>query len=217
MKIGKRYDGIYYYPFRCKGSVNSVNIPIFFSFRVKHIENNSIIADRFSPPGVESVLSGKEIFLLKEITDNGDIILLKATVIEFSKGKAKIEVNTKEKFKENRSFDRYSFCPEHLGPFEILSTRKERLGDAYINNLSLSGAELFTLTIPSSLINVGDTLLISQDNRMIKLQVLRKRENEARHILFFAGKIIETNFNLMSYLIHNYIKVVKAILKLHET
>ncbi len=214
MKAGSRYDGIFYLPHKCAGGINEVLIPIFFSFRAKRVEDeNLVVADRFSPPGVEDIVLGKEIFLLREITTAGEVVLVKSSIERDNEGNILVKVNPKERILENRSFDRYAFCPEELGEFQVFKDEKEEpIGSAYITDISLSGAEFFSSTVPFSSINVGDVIVVKQKVKQMKLELVRKRENKARHVIYFAGKIVETNFNLMNYLMTNYVRVIKNIL-----
>ncbi|TCK03996.1 hypothetical protein [Phorcysia thermohydrogeniphila] len=210
MERQKRYEGICYFRRFCNSRLlPHINIPLFFSFRVVKVDGSALYADRFSPPGIVELLLDKEAFLTKNVLDNGKVVLVKS-LIEKKIDSSTVLLRLGEEVCENRRlFDRYVFCPEKLGAFE-LSSENAPLGKAYIVNVSLSGVEFVSPSADTCTILPGLILNASQGNKRLRVKVLRVKTEPGK--VFIAGEILNTTFNLMDFIIDNYVKLVGEIL-----
>ncbi|RUM42881.1 MAG: hypothetical protein DSY35_04565 [Desulfurobacterium sp.] len=210
MRNLKRCEGLCY----CRTSCNNnllprVDIPLFFSFRVLKVEGDTVYADRFSPPTIVELLLEREAFLTKNVLEGEKVILVRS-FIEKKLDDSTVLLRLGEEVCENRRlFDRYVFCPEKLGEFE-LSSEKTLFGKAYIVNVSLTGVEFVSPSADASAILPGTILNASQGNRRLRVKALRLKTEPGK--VFIAGEILKTTFNLMDFIIDNYVKLVGEIL-----
>jgi hypothetical protein len=210
MEKQKRYEGICYYRSPCNNRLLPyVNIPLPFSFRVVEVDGDTLYADRFSPLGILEILIEKKTFFTKNILGNGKVVLVKSFV-EKKIDDSTVLLRLGEKVYDNRRlFDRYVFCPERLGAFE-LSSENELLGKAFIVNVSLTGVEFVSSSVNTSTILPGSILNVSQKNKRLRVKVLRVKVEPKK--VFIAGEILNTTFNLMDFIIGSYVKSVSEIL-----
>jgi hypothetical protein len=201
--MAKRRDGILYYEVKCK-DIPKVKLPIFFSFNLEKEEEGSFLASSFSPPGILKLLTQREFFILK---DEFGSHLIKAKVKKvIGENRCRLEL-LQEVLTDNRIYDRFNFCPEEFGEFEL---RKERevISRAKILDISLSGVKL--LLQKQVNLTVGEYLLMNQGTKILNLQVIRTSQEKKKFIV--GAKIISTNFNLINFIIGHYVKLVKELL-----
>jgi hypothetical protein len=210
MEQGKRLDGVYHFQAQCKDIVHTVSIPILFSFRVVEQEDGTFIADRFSPAGIAEVLKDKELLLVKSILQDGRTELIIGEIKQKVEKGYLVDISKGEKIVESRAFDRFSFCPEFLGKFNVLSPEGKELGNCYILDISLGGIKGFSKTLLHEDVREGNILVIQQGSQKLEVEVVRTKMTE--HEVTFGAKIVKANFDIMKYIIRNYTRFVKELL-----
>lgn len=198
-----RRDGILYVDFRCSDG-KTVKVPVFFSFRPEGEEEGRLVASRFLPPGIEKHLSQREFFILKDF--HGSVLVKARLKGEVSPGRYLLEL-LEEKMVESRIYDRFNFCPEEFGEFE-LRRDSEVIGRVRIADISLSGVKL--VLAKEFKVKEGELLLLTQGTKIMNLQVVRlAREREG---VIIGARILSTNFNLVNFIIGHYVALVKELL-----
>ena len=199
-----RRDGILYTDFKCKDG-RTIKVPIFFSFKAEGQDREGeLVASKFLPPGIEKHLFQKEFFLLKDFL--GSVLIRARLKGELSPGKYSIEL-LEEKTVENRVYDRFNFCPEEFGEFE-LKRDSVSLGKVRIADISLSGVKLILSSKVA--LEEGELLLMVQRTKVMNIQVVRiVHEKEA---VIVGARILSTNFNLVHFINEHYVRLVKELL-----
>ncbi len=193
-----RKGGILYTTVICNNR-KSKEIPIYFSFKVKAKEGNRIWAGDFVPSKVMKLLEKREFLILRENL-NGHFI--KGKIKKVDNGLYLIE--TQDNFIEKRTYDRFSFCPEELGRFQ-LQRDSQNISKGVILDISVSGIK-FLSEKPVNL-KIGEVLTLSQKDKSLQVQIIRIED-----VKIFGMKIICTNFNLMKLLVTAYVNLIKKIL-----
>jgi len=196
-----RKNGILTVKKRCR-SGKEVKLPIFFSFRERR-EGELIKIGELSPPGVESALLKVREFVIKEPLTG---LLIKAAVLG-GKGELSVEL-LPEKRVENRAHNRFAFCPEEFGEFTLLKDGAP-VGRAEIADISLSGLRLNVEG--GGKIKPGEPLLVTQGTKVIELLPIRVLKEGSS--ITVGGRILNSNFCLIKFVIDKYIKVVGELLK----
>jgi len=199
--MGKRKSGILYYESRCKGG-RKVKTPLFFSFRLKE-EEEELLAFSFSPPDIIKLLKGRE-FLLME--DEFGSRLKKARAVKIKEDSCTVKLLS-ETIEEKRIYDRFSFCPEKLGEFNVKKDNED-VAKVTLLDLSLLGVK-FSLKGHVK-VKPGDYLVMNQGTRIFNLRVLRVSREKGE--LIVGAKILKSNFNLIGFIIDKYVKVVKELI-----
>jgi len=197
-----RRDGVFYAKRRC-GDGRIIALPLLFSFKEEKFPGGKIRGYSFSPPGVLELLKESSPFLLK---DSFKKCLVKARVVEAGKDWALIEI-TGEQFKDKRLFDRFSFCPEEFGEFEVRK-RGERVGRGFIVDLSLTGVKVELEGKVRA--ERGELLTLTRGTKVIEVKVVRSSEEGGKRVI--GGKITSSNFCVVKMIIESYTKVVKEFL-----
>jgi len=199
--MGRR-DGVLYAEVRCRDG-RVVELPVLFSFKGVEEEEGRIRCGAFSPPGILKFLERAPFFFLK---DSFGRCLIKARAVEVGEEEAVVEL-LGERFREKRLFDRFSFCPEEFGEFEV---RKggERIGKGFIVDASLTGIRVeFEGRVR---VERGELLTLTRGTRVIEVEVVRSSEEGGKRVI--GGKLLCTNFCVISLVIESYTRVVKELL-----
>lgn len=202
-----RSDGILIEKVKCSKFGRVLELPILFSFKSRKISDSELEATEFLPPGIEKLLAGKEILILERL-NGGKFNIVKAFAREVIDGSC-IFVLEGETSRDRRLFERFSFCPEDVGEF-ILQDGDKKFREAYIIDISLKGVKLFVKGVKEGSIDKEKSILLAQDGKIITVKILW--EKEAGDGLLLGGEIVKTNFNLMKFVMDNYVSHVKKAL-----
>jgi len=205
-----RKDGILHVDIRCSDELKTVRVPIFFSFKIRETgeeegeSEKRFIAESFSPPKVMSFLKDKEFFILKDPMTSR---LIKARIVDFIDDKSCFLEISDEQMVDKRSYDRFTFCPEEFGEFQI-RRGGELYATAKILDISISGLKL--LLKEEKDFSVGDSFIVSQGTKILNVQIIRLEDSPSGKIL--GARITSANFNIVNFIIGNYVDVVKKLL-----
>ncbi|ADU96129.1 PilZ domain-containing protein [Thermovibrio ammonificans] len=203
--MGRRSDGVVYYKVRCPGG-REITVPILFSFKGEESEEG-VVATSFSPPGIVEILKKRQFFLIKE-NSRRRTVLVKGKV-KWCKGNSCLFQLDEEVIEEKRFYERFVFCPEELGEFELHLKNGERI-PVKVLDISMSGIKLLVERYGEK-VSAGETLLLTQETRFLTVKVVRV-EREKRGAVV-GCKIVNTNFNLIGFIINRYIERVAQILE----
>jgi len=198
-----RRDGILYIDLKCEDG-GRVRIPVFFSFKAEEENGNLLVASRFLPPGIERHLLSRDFLVLKDF--EGSVLIKARLREELPEGKYLLEL-LEEELVDNRVYDRFNFCPEEFGEFE-LRRDSSVVGRVRIADISLLGVKLL-LKSKVKLVP-GELLLLTQGTKIMNIQVVRVVEG--RRAVEVGAKILSTNFNLINFIIGHYVRLVKELL-----
>ena len=197
-----RRDGVLYAKVKCRDG-RLVELPLLFSFKEEEVEEGRVRGGAFSPPGILKFLKGAPFFFLK---DSFGQCLIKARAVKVWEEGALIEV-VGERFKDKRLFDRFSFCPEEFGEFEV-RRRGERVGKGFIVDASLTGVKV---ELEGKVrVERGELLTLTRGTKVIEVEVVRSSEEGGRRVI--GGKLLCTNFCVINLVIESYTRVVKELL-----
>ena len=202
-----RYDGILLEKVKCSQFKDIMELPLLFSFNVRKLSESELEAYSFLPPGVEKLLSGREFFILEPF-NGGRFNIVKAYAKEVKNGKCFIVVDD-EAVRDRRLFERFSFCPEEVGEF-ILQSGSTTLKRVFILDMSLKGVKLLIKGQRRGVVKEGELLTLIQERRVLTVKVLW--EEERREGLVVGGQILKANFNVMKFIMRNYVSLVKRVL-----
>ncbi len=202
-----RYDGIIFDKVKCSKFKSFLELPLLFSFKVRKISENELEAYNFLPPGIENLLSEREFFIL-ELFNGGRFNIVKAYAKEVKDGKCLIIVGD-EVIRDRRLFERFSFCPEEVGEF-TLQSGSTTLKHIFILDMSLKGVKLLLRGQKRGVIKKGEFLTLIQERKVLTVKVLW--EEEKREGLVVGGQILKANFNVMKFIMRNYVSHVKRLL-----
>ena len=202
-----RYDGILLEKIKCSQFKNVMDLPLLFSFNVKKLSESEFEAYNFLPPGVEKLLSGRDFFILEPF-NGGRFNIVKAYAKELENGKCLIVVDN-ETVRDRRLFERFSFCPEEVGEF-LLQSGSTTLKRVFILDMSLKGVKLLIKGQKRGVVKEGEFLTLIQERKVLTVKVLW--EEEKREGLVVGGQILKANFNVMKFIMRNYVSFIKRIL-----
>lgn len=202
-----RYNGMFFEKVNCSGFRKAFNLPILFSFKVQKISEGELKASGFLPPGIVDFLQDREIFLFDPL-NKGKSCIVKAYVKDANNDSCTFVLGEKVA-KDRRLFERFSFCPEKLGEFHVQDEEREIKG-IYIVDISLKGVKLLFRNLEPHEIREGQILTLTQDGKILVVKVLRKEEGG--NGLIVGCEILKANFNIMKFIMDNYVKHVKEIL-----
>ncbi|WP_163329116.1 PilZ domain-containing protein [Desulfurobacterium thermolithotrophum] len=209
MVKNKRYDGIYFQEANCKLGLKAFKVPVFFSFKVVDLENKQFIAKEFTPPGINNLIEKKEFLLIKEETDNGNLVLIKALASKSLEDDSLIIELVGKPKEEKRFFNRYTFCPEYAGKFKAFKD-SNYLGDVYIQDISLKGINLITSTPEFKNLETGTKLTIVQKTQILRVEVVRIQEK--RTFISLGCKIEYSSFSIINFIFKHYVEFIKELL-----
>ncbi len=208
MKVGKRYEAIYLHRKKCSFLIEEVYVPVFFSFEVFEVEGDSVVVGSFLPPGIEGILRKREFFFIKEFIDEEHVVINRSRLEEIEDS-GRFRIHLEEiTVEERRLFDRFYFCPEMLGKWNI-NVHSEELG-SYVVDVSLKGIRFLVPEEDTSSIPLTAPIVARKQGKVIEFQPCRVTSVPEGCLL--AGNIRYTNFNLVRYVVDNYVKMVKGII-----
>ncbi len=208
MKIGKRYEAIYRHKYKCSSFLEEIYVPVYFSFEVFDIQDDSAVVGNFLPPGVEFLLKNKKFFFVKEFIDDENVRVIESRLEKIESGGGFKICLEETVIRERRLFDRFFFCPEMLGKWKFGGFERE--AEAYIVDISLKGVRFFIPNVSASDIHETFPFIMRKGSKIIELSLVRV--TPAAFGCFLAGQISYTNFNIVRFIINNYVKLLKNIL-----
>ena len=202
-----RYDGILFERIKCSKFKKAFELPILFSFKARKVSDSELRAFSFLPPGIVDILEGKRVIVLEPF-NGGRFNIVKAYVTDVGKESCTV-VLEEEVSKDRRLFERFSFCPEEVGEFHVQDGDKRARG-AFIIDMSLKGVKLLIRGLRQGDIGRGAVLTLTQDKKVLIVKVLW--EEETLDGLLIGCEIVKANFNVMKFIMDNYVKHVKEVL-----
>ncbi len=194
-----RLDGVTYKKISCLNKVE-ITLPILLSFDVLEMSDNTIKASNFLPPGIEKILLNKEFYIYKDKKRTKR--LLRARIKEIINNIVHVITLDDEVLDEKRLFERIAVCIQEK--FKVLELNI----DAFILDMSLGGVKLFFEKNVD--IKPNQVLTLQHRSKILTLKVLRREEEKNGVIL--GCEIESSSFNLLNYLVKNYVEQVKEIL-----
>ncbi len=202
-----RYDGILFEKVKCSRFKDAMELPLLFSFNVRKLSESELEAYNFLPPGVEKLLPGREFFILEPF-NGGRFNIVKAYAKQIKGGVCVVAVDGNA-VRDRRLFERFSFCPEEVGEF-TLQSNSATITSVFILDMSLKGVKLFLKGQRKGAVKEGELLTLIQERKVLTVKVLW--EEERREGLMVGGQILKANFNIMKFIMHNYVSHVKRLL-----
>ena len=202
-----RYDGLLFERIKCHRFKRNLEIPILFSFKAERLSDNELKAYSFLPPGIWKFLKERELFVF-EPSDRGKLNILKAYSKEATENACLIVLDGRVS-KDRRLFERFSFCPDELGKF-VLKTEKREIGRVYVIDMSLRGIKLLIKGYKRNAVDKNSYVTLIQNEKVLVVKVLW--EEESVDGLILGCEIQKTNFNVMRFIMSNYVKLIKRLL-----
>jgi len=196
-----RLGGIVYVKVKCPFVHGKIDVPILFSCSGEKAGKDAFRMRDFLPVEVVKVVKKVGNFLIKFAGRE----LKRAYVTDILGENEIVSTLSGEVVEEKRLFDRFSFCLGESNEFLIRDMNLK----SFLVNVSLNGICLF---IPKKRLKiaVGDSLVLSRQGEILAIQVKRTRETDGGVLI--GGEIKSSNFNVMKFIVNNYVKQVKEIL-----
>ena len=196
-----RLRGVVYAKTRCPLVHGKIEVPILFSCNGENVEGNTLKLEDFIPAEVVEVVKKVGSFLVKFASRE----LRKVNVTEVPDTDEIVATVSSDVVKERRLFDRFSFCLGDSNEFLIQGLDLK----SFIVNISLNGICLF---VPKKelKISAGDSVVLNGRGKVLTFQVKRVKEMDKG--IFLGGEIKRSNFNVMKFIVTNYVKQVREIL-----
>ncbi|WP_457641143.1 PilZ domain-containing protein [Persephonella sp.] len=208
---GKRYLGELEKKRVCEKPYKKINFKMLFSFEVQDIMDDKIKICKINPYQLNSIMHFLKNFKIY-INECDIVYIVNASIIEGKDDIYLVHLDKKSRYVEKRKFHRFNFCCEDLGKFKIIKNNQVISGDACIVEISRTGLKI--LTRLHRTLHKKDILTVESisGNTKFEIEVVNVTEEDRYHIL--RVKIIETNINLVNYIIDGYVRTAeKLILK----
>ena len=202
-----RYDGLLFERIKCHKFRKSLEIPVLFSFKAEKVSDSELRAHSFLPPGIWKFLKNRELFVF-EPSDRGKLNILKAYSKEVTEDSCLVVLDGRVS-KDRRLFERFAFCPEKMGKF-VLRTESGEVGEVYVIDMSLKGIKLLIKGYKRNAIARNSYVTLVQNEKVLIVKVLW--EEESVDGLILGCEIQKTNFNVMKFIMSNYVKLIKELL-----
>ena len=202
-----RYDGILFEKLKCSRFKDVLELPLLFSFNARKLSERELEAYNLLPPGIEKLLPGRE-FLILEPFNGGRFNIVKAYAKRVKNGTYVVTVDG-DAVRDRRLFERFSFCPEEVGEFNLQSG-STILKHVFILDMSLKGVKLFLKGQRRGAVKEGELITLVQGRKVLTVKVLWKKGR--REGVVVGGQILKANFNVMKFIMRNYVSHVKKLL-----
>ena len=209
IESGKRYSGDITIERFCEKFGINMNFDLIFSGFIEALSDSEIKVSSINPQQVKKIFSEKKDFSLY-ISNKKETFVAKGFIIEFEKDYLIAKIEKTNLYLDKRRFHRFHFCCKDLGDFIIEKNNNIISESACIYEISRTGLGVLNPVIDSIL--AGDIIELSNnvDNIVFKMKVLHVKKAGKYDIL--GGEIIESNKNLINYIITKYIKVSEELI-----
>ena len=202
-----RCDGILFKRIKCSGFKGVLELPLYFSFKAVKVSDKEMVACSFLPAGIERLLGGREFLILESSTGSHfNVVRAYAQEVEGRKFKITLEEESSE---DRRLFKRFSFCPEEVGEF-LLQKEGKTIRRVYIIDMNLKGVKLILKGHRRGIVGRGEFLTLIQGKKILTVKVLW--DEEEKDGLMIGGQVLKANFNIMKFIMYNYVTYVKRLL-----
>ncbi|WP_456401258.1 hypothetical protein [Persephonella sp.] len=209
----KRYLGEIELYRQCDKGGGEQEFRIPFSFEVEDIRDGEIRIKDINPYQINKILPYIKKFKLF-FRDKGSVYVVTGNVEKVENDRYYVSLDSGSLYKEKRKFHRFSFCCEDLERFRIRKDDRIFSENACIMEISRTGMKIFTkLHGNLSDCEVCSVESVETDNKF-DIRVVEVIEDKNGYVV--RAEILDTNINLISYVINGYIKIAEKILKKRE-
>jgi len=196
-----RLEGIVYVKIKCQMIHGKIEVPILFSCNAETDGDNRFKLRNFLPFEVVKILKKVGKFFVKL----PDRKLRRAHVTNVV-GNCEVEsAFSDDVIEEKRLFDRFSFCLGKANEFLIRDINLK----SFLIDISPKGVSVL---IPKNRLKLseGEFLVLNRGTDILVVQIKRVKESEGGVLV--GGEIKNVNFDVMKFIVNNYVEQVKRIL-----
>ncbi len=204
----KRYTSVFPLETICKKLGVKITFDYVFSGVYEEIAPQTLILTEINPYRTLKILQpGRELYIYINYKEKNYIA--KGVVKKIEDHRVILEFNKNNIDNDKRQFYRFHFCCEDLGEFVLLRNSTVITNEVCIYEISKTGVGLY---IPAGVsLEVGDTYYLFNKESNIKLDIEVVHFKNIGKFNVVGNKILETNVNLLKYILQEYIKVSEKI------
>ena len=206
----KRVSGEIFIKRFCDKFGTDMNFSLVFSANVEVTGTDTIKLTNINPYHLYKIFPQvEEVFIF--VKYNSTPYVINAKIKKIDKDRIYAEIRNEEIHKDKRRFHRFHFCCRDLGEFSIEKGGNIITKSACIQELSRGGVGILNPEIDS--VKEGDTIRLEnfEDELSLEVKILYRKPKGKFDIL--GGEIINSNKNLINYVIKKYIKVSKDLIE----
>ncbi|WP_029521978.1 hypothetical protein [Persephonella sp. KM09-Lau-8] len=206
----KRVSGEIFVKRFCEKFGIDMNFSLVFSANVEITGTNIIKLTNINPYHLYRIFPQvKELFMFVKYNSTPYVITVRIKKVDTDHILA--EIKNEEIYKDKRRFHRFYFCCKDIGDFSIEKNGKIITKSACIQELSRGGAGILNPEINT--VKEGDIIRLEnfEDELSLEVKILYRKPKGKFDIL--GGEIINSNKNLINYVIKKYIKVSKDLIE----
>ncbi|MBK3332490.1 PilZ domain-containing protein [Persephonella atlantica] len=208
--MDKRFTGFIKIKRECTDRPLTTEFDMIFSFQMESTEKDTAKIVSINPYQIKKLLKkGSRLSIL--FPERDSLYVKDAVVVNEGEDHITVQFIQSGSTEEKRRFYRFHFCCEDLGHFNVKKENRLLTDTGCIYEISESGMGIYLIFVGDN-IKKGDILEVEsqQENLLFKIEVVHIESKDMYNVV--GGRVIDSNVNLINYIIRKYIKVSEKII-----